>query len=67
MKLSEIYKVADSLAPKCLSDEVCQKYGAYDNSGILVDCGKENLKITEPVDLYFAQAVLKMRRECAKK
>ena len=29
----------------------------------LIDCGKENLKITEPIDLYFAEAVLKMRRE----
>ena len=29
----------------------------------LIDCGKENLKITEQVDLYFAEAVLKMRRE----
>ncbi len=29
----------------------------------LIDCGKENLKITEPVDLYYAEAVLKMRKE----
>jgi 2-C-methyl-D-erythritol 4-phosphate cytidylyltransferase len=29
----------------------------------LVDCGKENLKITEPIDIYFAEAVLKKRRD----
>lgn len=29
----------------------------------LIDCGKENLKITEPIDIYFAEAVLKMRQE----
>lgn len=51
MKLSEIYKIADELAPKRLSDEVCQKYGAYDNSGILVDCGKEIDKILFALDL----------------
>lgn len=27
-----------------------------------VDCGKENLKITEPVDLHFASAILKARK-----
>ncbi len=41
MKLSEIYTVADALAPKCLGDEYCEKYDAYDNSGVLVDCGEE--------------------------
>ncbi|MBR2459765.1 MAG: 2-C-methyl-D-erythritol 4-phosphate cytidylyltransferase [Clostridia bacterium] len=29
----------------------------------MVDCGKENIKITEPVDLLFAEAVIKMRAE----
>ncbi len=41
MKLSEIYKIADQIAPKRLSDEYCAKYGAYDNSGVLVDVGEE--------------------------
>ena len=54
MKLSEIYSVANTLAPKVLSDEVCQKYGAYDNSGILVDCGKEINKILFALDLTLA-------------
>ena len=33
----------------------------------MVDCGKENFKITEPIDLYFAEAVLKKRKDEAKK
>lgn len=30
----------------------------------LVDCGKENIKITTPLDLYLAEAILRYRREC---
>ncbi len=41
MKLREIYEIADAAAPKRLSDEFCERYGAYDNSGILVDTGEE--------------------------
>ncbi len=41
MKLSEIFKIADELAPKALSDELCAKYGMYDNSGVLVDTNDE--------------------------
>ncbi len=41
MKLSEIYELANNLAPKQLSDEMCAKYGFYDNSGILVNTGEE--------------------------
>lgn len=33
----------------------------------LVDCGKENIKITEPVDLYFAEAILRKRKDEAVK
>ncbi len=51
MKLSEIYAVADSVAPKALSDEMCQKYGWYDNSGILVDTGEEITGIVFSLDL----------------
>ena len=51
MKLSEIYKIADELAPKKLSDEYCEKYGAYDNSGILVNTGEEIEKILFSLDL----------------
>ncbi len=41
MTLKEIYKIADELAPKSLSDEGCQTYGYYDNSGILLDIGND--------------------------
>ncbi len=41
MRVSEIYKIADELAPKTISDEMCEKYGWYDNSGVLVDAGEE--------------------------
>ncbi len=41
MKLSEIYELANRLAPKALSDEMCAKYGFYDNSGILVNTGED--------------------------
>lgn len=41
MKLVDIYKQCDFLAPKTLSDEYCTRYGAYDNSGILIDTGDE--------------------------
>ena len=32
----------------------------------LVDCGKENIKLTEPVDVYIAEAILKKRSEGGK-
>ena len=41
MKLNEIYALLDALAPKALGDEFCKTYGAYDNSGIILDCGNE--------------------------
>lgn len=54
MKLSEFYKIADFLAPKALSDEYCEKYSAYDNSGILVDTGAEISKALFSLDLSFS-------------
>ena len=50
MKLSEIYKIADSIAPKRLSDEYCAASGAYDNSGVLLDTGDEITKIVCSLD-----------------
>ena len=41
MKLNEIYAIIDELAPFALSREYCEKYGMYDNSGSLLDCGGE--------------------------
>ena len=41
MTTKQLYKIADEIAPKSLSDEYCEKYGAYDNSGVLVDTGED--------------------------
>ena len=54
MKLSEIYKIADGLAPKTLSDEYCAEFEAYDNSGILIDTGEEIQGVLCSLDLSFA-------------
>ncbi len=54
MKLSELYAVANELAPKSLSDEMCQNYGCYDNSGILVDVGEEVDSVLFSLDLTSA-------------
>lgn len=51
MKLNEIYKVLDGIAPKTLSDEYCSRFHAYDNSGVLVDTGEEIEKILFSLDL----------------
>ena len=54
MKLSEIYQVADKIAPRRLSDEYCRNYGAYDNSGILVDTGDDIKGVVFSLDLSVA-------------
>ena len=41
MKLCEVYKIIDGVAPKSLSDFYCANFGAYDNSGVLVDVGED--------------------------
>ena len=51
MKLNEIYSIVNSIAPKTLSDEYCERYGAYDNSGIIVDSGEPIEKILFSLDL----------------
>ena len=53
MKLSEIYKIADEIAPKKLSDEACS-IGFYDNSGILIDTGEDIKKVLFSLDFSFA-------------
>lgn len=65
MKLSEIYALTEELAPKSLSDEYCARYGAYDNSGVLVDAGEEIDKILFSLDLS-GKAVDKAIKEGAK-
>lgn len=54
MKLYEIYKIIDNVAPKSLSDEYCRAFGAYDNSGVLVDTGDEITGVLFSLDLSFA-------------
>lgn len=41
MKLKEIYERIDARYPKRLSDEYVAAYGGRDNSGILIDAGKD--------------------------
>ncbi len=50
MKLNEFYLALETLAPKHLSDEYCEKYGAYDNSGILLDTGDEIVGVVFSLD-----------------
>lgn len=51
MKLSKIYEIADRIAPKSLSDEYCKVYGAYDNSGLLVEACEDVRGILFTLDL----------------
>lgn len=51
MTVFEIYTKLDEVAPKALSDEYCRTCGAYDNSGILVDCGGEIKGVLFTLDL----------------
>ena len=53
MRTDELYSLLDELAPKALSDAYCAKYGAYDNSGILLDAGYATEKILFSLDLSF--------------
>lgn len=51
MRLKTIYEAADKLAPFALSGEYCAKFDAYDNSGILIDCGREIEGVLFTLDL----------------
>lgn len=51
MKLTEILKILEQIAPVSLSDEFCKKYGMYDNSGIIIDSGEEVNDILFSLDL----------------
>lgn len=42
MKLTDLLRILEEkVAPVALSDAFCKKYGMYDNSGIIVDCGND--------------------------
>lgn len=51
MKLAQIYECANMIAPFALSREYCDKFDAYDNSGIILDCGGDVTKILFSLDL----------------
>lgn len=64
MRLEEIYKIADEFAPKGLSDSLCAKYGMYDNSGILVDTGREIEGILFSLDFSVGAIAEAVRTGC---
>ncbi len=51
MRLKELYELIDKYAPFALSREYCERYGAYDNSGVIVDCGEEISCVLFSLDL----------------
>ena len=51
MKLNEILKKLEEVAPVTLSDEFCKKYGMYDNSGIIIDCKQDINGVVFSLDL----------------
>lgn len=51
MKLRKIFNVLEKVAPVSLSDEFCQKYKMYDNSGIIIDSGKNVVGVLFALDL----------------
>lgn len=53
MKLNEIVKELEKVAPFSLSSEYCEKFGHYDNSGIIINCGNEINGILFSLDFSF--------------
>lgn len=53
-----------NVAPVALSDEFCKKYGGYDNSGIIVDCGTEVAGALFCLDLTPSALKEAVRRGC---
>lgn len=51
MKSNELFLLAEHFAPIRYSEEFCSRYGAYDNSGLLVDCGNDVKKAVFSLDL----------------
>ena len=56
MRLKEICELVDKTAPFSISGAYCREYGGYDNSGILVDCGREITGVLFSLDLSRAAA-----------
>lgn len=51
MKPSELLSLLECIGPVSLSEEFQKKCGAYDNSGILVDCGEDIRGVLFSLDL----------------
>ena len=51
MKINEFYKFLNEFAPIEYSNVFCEKYGAYDNSGILVDTYEDINSVVFSLDL----------------
>ncbi len=59
MKLNEVFSLLEEIAPVALSNEFCAKYGAYDNSGIIINSGNSVTGILFSLDFS-----LKAVEEC---
>lgn len=64
MKVSEIYRIIEEYAPKRISDEYCAAFGAYDNSGILIDSGENVEKALFALDCSSAAVERAMETGC---
>ena len=51
MRSKELYELIDGLAPFALSEEFINRFGYHDNSGLLLDCGRELKGILFSLDL----------------
>ena len=54
MKSTEFFNLIEPIAPIAYSKEFCSRYGAYDNSGLLIDCGNEVRAAVFALDLSAA-------------
>lgn len=54
MKLVDFYRVLEKHAPIGISERFCSDFGGYDNSGILVNTGKDVLSAVFSLDLSVA-------------
>lgn len=63
MTLREVYERIDALYPKKISDDYVKTYGGHDNSGILLDPGREILGALFSLDLSLA-AIGEAKERC---
>lgn len=54
MKSTEFFNIIEPIAPIAYSKEFCSRYGACDNSGLLIDCGNEVRAAVFALDLSAA-------------